>query len=458
MSDAGRMTARSHVEPALGVVFLHVPQSLVTQELLRTVDQGASVDDVNSAVLFEALPPRSQQILFHEHYHFWQGLRLPFLHRYAFLSQHVVWSTFKALAQHEANWRIWDCEVPALHRLDRKDRIRFRDAVMEFEADVSPSGHHSDNELFLSPIDLLECAAALAEYQYCVSKLDLDDEVAFRRWANRNPGYFAPLDLLSRFIDDRKLALRLCLPLINACFETTEPVRSFAELAARVWGMTRRDDGKAFIAQPEPCKWVELFAMLLDDIRFDVPADTGGEILDAPYMRLTLANWTDARFGGSSQGTGVGHLILSAPAKAWNAAENSYPLLRTVMSQPRVVGAEILNGLQDKFTPPLTVVTIHAGDRPRTVLASNRSFRNVETPSGMPAQSFKGMVADVLTMYSAVRRATGAHFSADQRTCGHHSCPLFELNYCNSYPIVPTNFEDCGFAVRMDRLVKTLRR
>jgi hypothetical protein len=180
MSDTGRTTARSHVEPSLGVVFLHVPQASVTQDLLRTVDQIASTDDENSTVLFDALPRRSQQVLFHEHYHFWQGLRLPFLHRYAFLSQHVVWSSFKALAQHEANWRIWDCEVPALHRLDRKDRICFRDAEMEFEAGASPSNRHLDNELFLSPIDLLECAATLAEYQYCVPEADLDEELALR--------------------------------------------------------------------------------------------------------------------------------------------------------------------------------------------------------------------------------------------------------------------------------------
>jgi hypothetical protein len=118
----------------------------------------------------------------------------------------------------------------------------------------------------------------------------------------------------------------------------------------------------------------------------------------------------------------------------------------------------MLNELQDKFTPPLTVVTIHASDRARTILASNRGFRDVETPSGAPPASFKGMAADVLTMYSAVRRASGAHFNPDQRTCRHQGCPLFELNYCNSYPIIPTKFEDCGFAARMDRLVKTLRK
>ena len=99
----------------------------------------------------------------------------------------------------------------------------------------------------------------MAEYQYCVHSPDTDEEFAFRRWANRNPGYFAPLDLLSRFLGDRKLALRICLPIINACFDTTEPVRSFAELCARA-RLIRTDDGKLIIAQREPCRWPELFS------------------------------------------------------------------------------------------------------------------------------------------------------------------------------------------------------
>ena len=218
-----------------------------------------AADDADSALLVAALPSRSRQVLFHENYHFWQGLRLPFLHRYAFLSQHVIWSTFRALARHNRNWRAWSCKVFELHRLTRKDRLRIRDAVMEFEADADASAHRSDDELLLSPIDLLECAVTLAEYQYCVLDPGPDEEAAFRRWANRNPGYFAPLDLLARYLGDRKLALRVCLPLINACFDTTEPVRSFAELAARTSGITRTHAGNQFIAQPEPCRWVEVF-------------------------------------------------------------------------------------------------------------------------------------------------------------------------------------------------------
>jgi hypothetical protein len=408
-------------------------------------------------MLVEALPRRSQQVLFHEHYHFWQALRLPFLHRYAFLSQHLIWSLFRELARHEANWRTWSCEVPALYRLDRKDRIRLHGGKVAFKAHVDADEHHSDDELLLSPIDLLECAATLAEYQYCVQDPGPDEELAFRRWANRNPGYFAPLDLLSRFLGDRKLALRICLPMINACFDTTDPVRSFAELGARTWFLNHTREGELIAAEPEPVGWGELFAMLLDDIQFEAPPDTGGEILNASYSRLTIENWIFASYGGSDQGEGVGHLFLSAAAKEWNKQEKSSASLGTVMSQPRVAGAKMLDGLQDKFTPPLSLVTIHALDRRRTVTISNRAFRTVEVPAGMAA-CFKGMAADVLTMYSAVRRASGAHFNADQRTCGHKSCSLFELNYCNSYPIIPTRFEDCGFAARMDRLVRGIRR
>ena len=197
--------------------------------------------------------------------------------------------------------------------------------------------------------------------------------------------------------------------------------------------------------------------MMLDDIRLEAPPDTGGAILNAPYSRLTITNWSDAQYGGP--GESVGHLFISEPAKTWTEAERSHPWLGTLMSQPRLAGVEILDRVQDKFTPPISIVTLHARDRLRTILAGNRGFRNVnvQLPSGTPAPSFKGMVADVLTMYSAIHRASGSHFSPDQRTCGHQACPLFEINCCNSYPIVPLSFEVCGFARRMQHLVGFIR-
>lgn len=445
------MAMRSHVEPSLGILFLHVPESEVTTELVEVVDRLIENGHGSSSrTLFDALPARRRQILFHEHYHFWQLLKLPFLFRYALVSQRVVWSGFKQLSKQQPNWFLWSCEVDELRRLDQKSRISLVERVQRYKLPwwVRLRTRHNELSLTLSPIDLLECAATLAEYQYCVPDPGSDEVATFRRWANRNPSYFAPVDFLAHYLGDRALALRLSLPFINACFETTDPVRAFQELAKRTFDLVRSRFGRGFIAEPEPLPWDKFFTRLLNDIDFEGKEDSSGDILEKSFLRLTLDQWIGATFSG-----GIGHLFLSAPAKAWAHAEKKNPQLANIMSQPRAAGNALLNQHQENFSPPVTVVTVHARDGQRTILSGNRDFQSV--PNNLPATSFKGMAADVFTMYSAIRKATGAHYSEHQRTCGHDGCPLFRINYCSSYPIIPKQFEDCGFAKRMDRLVGT---
>jgi hypothetical protein len=61
-------------------------------------------------------------------------------------------------------------------------------------------------------------------------------------------------------------------------------------------------------------------------------------------------------------------------------------------------------------------------------------------------------------MYGAVRRASGAHFDAFQRTCHHRGCPFYEKNYCNAYVIIPEDHARCGFPARIDSLIQTWRK
>jgi len=75
---------------------------------------------------------------------------------------------------------------------------------------------------------------------------------------------------------------------------------------------------------------------------------------------------------------------------------------------------------------------------------------------------FKGAsgipIPDLLAMYSAVRRASGAHFDADHRLCQHVACPHYIPNYCNSYPGVPrTDPARCKFPSTMSQLVEMVR-
>ena len=43
---------------------------------------------------------------------------------------------------------------------------------------------------------------------------------------------------------------------------------------------------------------------------------------------------------------------------------------------------------------------------------------------------WRGFVADSLTQHGASRKASGAHFDAEQRACHHASYPQYDYNYC----------------------------
>jgi hypothetical protein len=62
--------------------------------------------------LFDALSERERRIFAHERYHFWQGLRLPFVHLYALLTLRTAFLGAGKLAKVEPDWRRWhECGV-----------------------------------------------------------------------------------------------------------------------------------------------------------------------------------------------------------------------------------------------------------------------------------------------------------------------------------------------------------
>ena len=153
----------------------------------------------------------------------------------------------------------------------------------------------------------------------------------------------------------------------------------------------------------------------------------------------------------------MGHPVLATPASRWSQLEHEDPRLGNVMDQPQFAGRDILDLLQDGFAPPLTIVTVHPPDgADRVVLLSHMA--NSEDPFRAKYDvTFKAFIADALTTYGSVRRASGVHFDYDQRTCGHKQCPEYPWNYCNSYPIVPAAYEQCGFKERLKRLIELER-
>ena len=66
------------------------------------------------------------------------------------------------------------------------------------------------------------------------------------------------------------------------------------------------------------------------------------------------------------------------------------------------------------------------------------------------------MIEDFLTIYSTVKRASDAHFDANDRLCYHVNCPEYEANYCNCFPNIKEFFSECTFLECVDNLRKVI--
>ncbi len=140
------------------------------------------------APLMKRLHFRSHQVLFHEIYHYWQGLRLPFLFRYATMAFRQTFLVFKDLSDDNGDFHKWSCFLPELERLNVQLRIGFEPEGHIFWGGTDATVTSKTTcQLQLTPLDLLECAASLAEFQVTTVPEQCTDPIALRRWAKRNP-------------------------------------------------------------------------------------------------------------------------------------------------------------------------------------------------------------------------------------------------------------------------------
>lgn len=444
---------RSHVDPCMFAAFIHVPRAQMGPQLLAALRALNPVQGTAPDALLALMTPRSRQVEFHETYHVWQGMCLPFVHRYARLSWHKAMQAFGVLACSTPAYRQWDCMLPEFEVLTLEARVARRGQALFCAGARAVLPDALDEVVQLRPLDLMECAASLAEYQVTTTG-DRCDPAVLARWAKRNPAYLLPYTFAARYLGDPRLALRAILPLLNATFHTTEPVRTYVELLMR---LRSQFDGGApdwaeLRAAPEPCHWDAVFDMLLDAIAFEGPVNADGRLLGSPYHRLTREAWV----GGAwhSGGDFLAHPFLSLPARAWQAAEQAQPELGLLMGQPGWVRPQTRHAALRRFAPMLTVYRFHVdGVNDRTVVTGHADGSGFTSLPVAGPSHWRGLVADVLTMYGAVRRASGAHFDSDQRTCHHRDCPHHGENFCNMFPGVPATHTACSFPERMRHLI-----
>lgn len=449
---------RSHVDPCTFVAHLHIAGGYVSDELAETLrsfklEQGKSPEQV-----LRKLALRSQQIEFHETYHFWQGLRLPFLYRYALLSFRTAIQAFREVAPYILEGQDPGLQLPHLERLGIDFCIaRGGPGLIYFGGSSADFPDGTREVLPLTALALLECATSLAEYQWTCTG-DVTDPSSLRRWSKRNPASLNLFWFAARFLGDERTALRLLLPLINVAFCTSVPERAFFELLGRAWPFLHKDPiAPNFLAQPEPCRWHEVCESWLDSIAFDSQPDADADLLSNDFHRVTLQYWVGGGFTDGKGGS-LAHPFLAPKARKWEQLQAKAPVLGMVMDQPAWVDREVVEGCLEAFSPSLNVYRFHFADGTSRVIFTGEGragdFSTFEIPD---ASQWRGFIADILTMYGAIRSLSGAHFDGQQRTCHHSQCPHYAINLCNTYPIIPADFRDCGFPARLSRLANEWR-
>ena len=417
------MPIRSHIDLCIFARFIHVRSANIAPEVEQLLETGAQRDAwVNQFT-------SDLGMSFHEAYHFWQGLRLPFLHRYALLSFRVVAQAFRALDQIE-DLHEWDCMLPELNRLSLASRWHL---FAPGQVNVIRVSSHTGEGIDLTPLDLLEGSASLAQWQTTVARGDERwSWTHFSRWSKRNPCYTDALEAVMEALDNRSLALRCFIPMVNVAFHTSEPVLTLAYLAC----LLARPEAATWVQHPEPCNWRELFTNLLQVIPFKADSDCDGQILGSPYHRIT-ENWL---------GTKPEHPMLTHPAIKWlelERGDNRYILL---LDQPGYLDGDMVAEAMRDFAP-FTITCFHLRDGRNRIIVT--AAGEIEENNALFHGDFW---LRSLTLYSAVRRAAGVHFDPESRLCYHNGCPEYEPNYFNAYPNLPEDFRQCKFRERVRQL------
>jgi hypothetical protein len=359
---------------------------------------------------------------FHEAYHFWQGLRLPFLHRYALLTLRTTAHAFQKLDTIE-NLHEWHCLLPEFERLFLPSRWH---SPMPGQVNVAPLSQGKGPGIDLTPSDLFEGAASLAQWQTTVAQgSERWSWIHFKRWSKRNPSYTTAIDAVANALGDDSLALRCFLPMVNVAFHTSEPVLSLGHLTC----ILSMPEIASWKHHPEPCRWRELFTKSLALIPFKATPNYDDNIIGSPYHQIT-ESWLETR---------PEHPMLASLATKWLKFEQNDHRYIMLLDQPGYLDGNFVAEVMRDFAP-FTLTCFHL---------QNGRNRIVTTASGDTDESNALLHGyfwlRTLTLYSVVRRAADAHCDPETRLCYHSECPEYKPNYCNAYPLIPDSFQDCKF-------------
>jgi hypothetical protein len=442
---------RSHVDPCQFIRWIYAPPGAISKQTLEELMDASPSDRERLFKLWRNHSRTTPRLIFHETYHYWQGLRLPFLLWYAIDVNRKMFLAFRELAKVSQDWASWDAILPEFFYLSvsfRCSNLGNAEFVVNDGSIEAPPG--VIDSVLLSPLDLLEGATSFAEWQaFTPTTDDAVSALSFNRWCKRNPSYTSAYKFVARAVGD-SIAVSCFSHLVAASFESNRPVHTFGGLLANLVGYLRDADFRNMVVENAPrnaIHWKVLFNHFLDElIEFEAqPNAEFGVRPDQPYFRLTLDSWVQGSFNES----GYGHPFLSPLARKWADLAAHEPIFQEVLTSFRWLGEEVWNVCMQQFEPPLTVVRFDLEDGSSRVLTIDAQNGGIDT---------QGLhVADIFTMYSTIKAATGAFFSEGQRLCTHRQCSHFQANRCNSYPFIPIEFSQCVYPHRAKQLIGILR-
>lgn len=457
------MRIRSHLDPTLFVIFLHVDTRGYDDDFRALARSLQATRGTDIGPLFDALKERERRILAHERYHFWQGLRLPFLHVYALVTLRGTLLGARHLAAVESDWRGWSqigARASIFDRLDMPYHLAGKPSgELAFGAQTTPG---YDLNLVITAKQMLEYAASIFDFQgSCETIAQMSDPQAFHRWRKRNPAYLEVHDFLRDFFRSERLVLRMGLPMVNAAFHTSIPERALTELAARIWGnfVAPGAAGAAFLSQPEPCRWPEVFQLWLKELPYEIPFGStpdNVDLVETPFYYMDPNTWLGSEIGG-----GIQHPFLGPAANEWQNQIEDTLGLGDYIDMPGYVANESAHRFAWGMDPQIRVVRVFFEDGSDKVFAIGDGLVGpaFKDPifSRLSASEFRGFILDTMAVYGVMRRAFGFHMAEAAQTCHHVACPHHSESFCNAYPLIPESFERCGFPARMKNWVKANR-
>jgi hypothetical protein len=427
---------RSHMDPVLQLPILHIEEDEATGPIPRQLLTGHFSKEVFTRWRRGVT---GRNVIFHEYYHFWQMLGLPFMSWYSFTFYMVAFGSFPILAR-TLPPQAWpnSGKIPALEPLSAP-----RPFALTGDGIVLGASSQSIAELVravdgkheygtTSVIDLLEGATSYAQWQVQAGngRAELS---SFLRWCKLNPSYQDAFRLAGRIIGNQELTFRCFLPLVCAAFDTSDPVKAFlllcGQLRAKRAGIERH-----MSAHPEPLEWDRALDDALSALPFDTDGNFGLYEANGPFFRLdpllsAYGEWGSAR----------GHPLNGHLTRQWIERMNSSPSFRRVLSMPGWLPGDFVQSSATALEPPATVCRFHRGDETLAVGVWG-------TAKGAPPDQLKQHLFTGSTIiYGAVRRALGLNMDANVRLCSHRRCDWYETNLCNSYVNVPLRPEDCGY-------------